>query len=126
VLDAFINFDKVSSMPRRQQPIGTPVAEASRRRARRSEAYRREQSRLAPYEEIARLVIKHRMTLGLTQAALAERMGTSHSAISRIESGQHPTTVATLQRLAEALDLWFVVGFESGPKKKPVRELVAV
>ena len=66
------------------------------------------------------------MNLGLTQAELAKRMGTSHSAISRIESGQHPTTVATLQRLAEGLDLRFVVGFESGSRKKPVRELVAV
>jgi ribosome-binding protein aMBF1 (putative translation factor) len=113
-------------MARRQNPAGTPVVEASRRRARRSAAYRKEQARLAPYEEIARLVIKHRMNLGLTQAELAERMGTSHSAISRIESGQHPTTVATLQRLAEALDLRFVVGFESGSSEKPVRELVAV
>jgi transcriptional regulator with XRE-family HTH domain len=71
-------------------------------------------------------VIKHRMALGLSQAQLAERMGTSHSAISRIESGQHRTSVATLQRLAEALELRFVVGFESGPKERPARELVAV
>jgi ribosome-binding protein aMBF1 (putative translation factor) len=122
-----INFGKVSpDMPRSHSPAGTPAKEASRRRARHSAAYRKEQARLAPYEEIARLVIKHRMNLGLTQAELAERMGTSHSAVSRIESGQHATTVATLQRLAEGLDLRFVVGFESGSRKKPVRELVAV
>jgi ribosome-binding protein aMBF1 (putative translation factor) len=126
-LDLLIKFGKVRcDMPRRQSPIGTPVAEARRRRARGSAKYRAEQARLAPYEEIARLVIKHRMTLGLTQAELAERMGTSHSAISRIESGQHRTSVATLQRLAEALDLRFVIGFESGPSERPVRELVAV
>jgi transcriptional regulator with XRE-family HTH domain len=47
----------------------------------------------------------------LSQAELAKRMGTSHSAISRIESGQHPTTVQTLRRLAEALDTHLVVGF---------------
>ena len=103
-----------------------PVAEGTRRRARRSAAYRKEQTRLAPYEEIARLVIKHRMALGLTQAELARRMGTSHSAISRIESGQHATTVETLQRLAEALELRFLVGFESGSREKPTRELIAV
>jgi transcriptional regulator with XRE-family HTH domain len=51
-------------------------------------------------------------------------MGTSHSAISRIESGQHKTTVDTLQRLAEALDVRFVFGFESGPAERPERELV--
>ncbi len=113
-------------MPRRQSPIGTPIAEASRRRARRSATYRAEKARLAPYEEIARLVIKHRRALNLSQAELATRMGTSHSAISRIESGQHRTSVATLQRLAAALELRFVVGFESGPKDRPARELVAV
>jgi transcriptional regulator with XRE-family HTH domain len=66
------------------------------------------------------------MSLGLSQAELAKRMGTSHSAISRIESGQHRTSVATLQRLADALGLRFVVGFEAGPPERPTRELVAV
>ena len=112
-------------MTNRRTPIGSPASEARRRRAR-SAAYQREQERLAPYEEVARLVIKHRMDLGLTQAELASRMGTSHSAISRIESGQHPTTVSTLQRLAAALDLRFVMGFESGNEERPVRELVRV
>jgi transcriptional regulator with XRE-family HTH domain len=51
-------------------------------------------------------------------------MGTSHSAISRIESGQHPTSVTTLQRLAAALELRFVMGFESGNEDRP--ELVRV
>ena len=41
-------------------------------------------------------------------------MGTSHSAISRIESGQHSTSVQTLQRLAAALEMRFVMGFEHG------------
>jgi transcriptional regulator with XRE-family HTH domain len=66
------------------------------------------------------------MAQGLTQQELAKRMGTSHSAISRIESGQHKTSVDTLQRLAEALGVRFVVGFESGPAERPVRELVSV
>ena len=67
-----------------------------------------------------------RLELGLTQQELAERMGTSHSAISRIESGRHRTSLATLQRLAEALELRFLVGFESGPKIRPVRQFVSV
>jgi len=66
------------------------------------------------------------MALGLTQQELAERMGTSHSAISRIEGGQHKTSVETLRRLADALELRFVVGFESGSADRPVRELVTV
>jgi transcriptional regulator with XRE-family HTH domain len=69
-------------------------------------------------------VIKHRSKLGLTQQELAGRMKTSHSAISRIESGRHKTSVETLQKLGDALELRFVMGFESGSRDRPVRELV--
>ncbi len=51
------------------------------------------------------------MKEGWTQAELGERLGTSHSVISRIESGQHPTSVTTLERLAEAFDTNLVLGF---------------
>jgi ribosome-binding protein aMBF1 (putative translation factor) len=105
-------------------PVGSTVAEAGRRRARGSSGYREARERLAPYEQLARIVIRRRMDLGLTQEQLAQRMGTSHSAISRIESGQHGTSVQTLQRLAVALEMRFVMGFEHGPADKPVRELV--
>lgn len=105
-------------------PIGTSVADSKRRRTRDNADYREAQERLAPYEQLARIVIRRRMDLGLTQQELAERMGTSHSAISRMESGQHGTSVRTLQRLAESLEMRFVMGFEYGPEEKPVRELV--
>jgi transcriptional regulator with XRE-family HTH domain len=104
-------------------PVGTPASVARQRRAQNPE-YLAEQRRIAQFEEIARLVIKHRAALGLSQAELAERLKTSHSVISRIESGQHRTSVQTLQRLAEALGLRFVMGFESGPETNPTRELV--
>jgi ribosome-binding protein aMBF1 (putative translation factor) len=107
-------------------PIGTPVADASGRRRRRDSAYRTAQDGLAPYEGIARFVIMRRSELGLTQEQLAERMGTSHSAISRIESGQHRTSVATLERLAQALEVRFLMGFETGPVEAPVREVVSL
>src|SRR5690349_14955464 len=80
--------------------IGSAHRAGSRRRARRSAAYREELRRIAPYEGIARIVIARRQKLGLTQLELAERVGTNHSVISRIESGQHPTSVTTLRRLA--------------------------
>jgi ribosome-binding protein aMBF1 (putative translation factor) len=108
----------------RKGPVGSAASEGARRRARRSAAYREAQARLAPYEQLARIVVRRRMELELTQAQLAGRMGTSHSAISRIESGQHRTSVQTLQRLADALEMRFVMGFEHGPDDKPVRELV--
>ncbi len=106
-------------------PVGSTVAEAAGRRARRSSGYGEARERLAPYEQLARIVIRRRVELNLTQEQLAERMGTSHSAISRIESGQHGTSVRTLQRLAAALEMRFVIGFEHGPAEKPVRELVS-
>ena len=71
-------------------------------------------------------MIVRRGELGLSQRELAERMGTSHSAISRIESGQHQTSVETLKRLATALDLRLIIGFERGPSSNPERELVRV
>ena len=125
-LDELTNIDKLQFMSPRKSivsPAGAPVSEARRRRASSPE-YRVEQERLAPYEAIARFVIQRRAELGLTQEQLAERMGTSYSAISRIESGQHPSRVATLQRLAEALEVRWVMGFESGPPERPIRELV--
>jgi hypothetical protein len=38
---------------------------------------------------------------------------------------RHKTSVETLQRLAHALEVRLVVGFESGPVDRPVRELVS-
>jgi len=104
-------------------PIGA-THEESRTRRSRNPVYLEEQRRVAQFEQLARLVIQHRCELGLSQGELAERVGTSHSAISRIESGRHKTTVDTLQRLAPALGLRFVFGFESGPVDSPSRELV--
>ena len=52
---------------------------------------------------IADLAILHRRRSGLTQDALARRMGTSVSAISRLESGFHAPTIETLRKLAVAL-----------------------
>lgn len=110
---------------RSTEPVEGSAVEARDRR-RRELKYRAEQERLAPYEGIARFVITRRAELGLTQKQLAERMSTSHSAISRIERGQHRTSVATLERLAQALEARFVMGFETGPREAPVRELVSL
>ncbi len=53
-----------------------------------------------------------RAELGLNQEALAKRMGISHSVISRLESGRHSFSVATMLRVARALDMKLVIGFE--------------
>lgn len=112
-------------MPRQtgQSPIGTDATTARRRRAERSAEYRAEEARLAPFEQVARMVIGRRVEMGITQEQLADRMGTSSSVISRIESGQHVTSVTTLERLAAALQVKLLVGFET---EAGDRELVAI
>ena len=110
----------------RLSPIGDLARDGAGRRSQESVEYRAAQQRLAPYEALARLLVKHHAQLGLAQQQLAERMGTSHSAVSRMESGQHPTKPETLRRLAAALELRLVIGFESGPKERPTRELITL
>lgn len=105
-------------------PIGTSVEEHIRQRRDESPTYQETQDRLRPFEEIARVVIMRRAHLDLTQQDLAERMGTTKSVISRIESGQHRTNTDTLRRLAEALDGHAVIGFEFGSGQERTSDLV--
>jgi ribosome-binding protein aMBF1 (putative translation factor) len=51
---------------------------------------------------IATELIRARARAGLSQSELAERMGTSQSAIARIESGRTLPSTKTLLRFAEA------------------------
>ncbi len=51
---------------------------------------------------IASELIRARARAGLSQAELAERMGTSQSAIARLESGQTLPSTKTLLRFAQA------------------------
>jgi ribosome-binding protein aMBF1 (putative translation factor) len=51
---------------------------------------------------IASELIRARARAGLSQAELAERMGTSQSAIARLESGRSLPSAKTLIRFAEA------------------------
>jgi ribosome-binding protein aMBF1 (putative translation factor) len=91
-------------------PIGQTHTEARKRR-RRSPAYAQAAKELAPYEALARLVIRFRMDNGLRQEDLAAMINTSHSAISRLESGQHRPSVETLEKLAQAFKRQLVIGF---------------
>jgi ribosome-binding protein aMBF1 (putative translation factor) len=109
--------------------IGATHVASMEKRARKSAAYRAALEEQQPYEHFARLVIRKRMQLGLTQEELAKRMGTSHSVISRLESGQHRFSFATMRKLAKALDTHLVYGFQdevpdSGSRRTPKRELV--
>ena len=55
--------------------------------------------------EVARKIYKLRTDAGLTQKALAELVGTSHSVISRLEDDDYEGhSLAMLRRVAAALD----------------------
>jgi DNA-binding XRE family transcriptional regulator len=59
---------------------------------------------LALEYQLANQMLKARSRAGLTQDNVAERMGTTKSAISRLESAaKHAPSIATLQRYANAV-----------------------
>lgn len=113
-------------MKKPADPIGTSLGAAVRKRAGESAAYRREMERLEPYEKLARAVIQLRMRQHLTQEQLAGRIGTTASAISRLESGQHMPSIETLRKLAHAYGGHLLVGFEVPGEATKDRELVAI
>lgn len=70
-----------------------------------------------PYAEaeaelwLGQLVYDRRVALGLSQTELAERAGMTQSQVSCLETGGGNITVASLRRLAAALDADLTIGF---------------
>ncbi len=60
-------------------------------------------------EELGHAVAAARQEAGLTQAELAERLGTTQSAVARLEHGGVMPTIETLSRLAGLLSLRFEI-----------------
>ena len=56
------------------------------------------------FAQIAGQVADRRRARGLSQADLASLVGTTQSAIARLESGGRPPRIDTLLRIARALD----------------------
>ncbi len=63
--------------------------------------------------ELGVLVREHRLAAGLTQSDLAKRSGMSQPAIARLEAGGAEPTIATLRRIASALNIELVVKFHA-------------
>ena len=74
--------------------------------------FAKEYEALAPEYELAKSIIALRARKGLTQEQLAERMETTQSVISRLESGSAKPSLATLERLANALGARVVARLE--------------
>jgi ribosome-binding protein aMBF1 (putative translation factor) len=136
VSSAFSNSAKLLPMPREEvteaeewiSPIGQTITESIEEEEARDPEYAAERARNRHLREFAKLVLIRRTELGLNQEALAKRMGTSHSVISRLESGRHSFSIATMERVARALEMKLVFGFEveSADSAEPTRNLVVV
>ena len=87
----------------RYQPVRhdhTAFLAKARRRPGFAEAY----DTLELEYALARQMLAARAKAGLTQDAVAERMGTTKSAISRLEAaGRHAPSLATLKKYAAAV-----------------------
>ena len=78
----------------------------------RNKAYRKAHEELAPEFALARAVITARVTAGLTQEQLAQRMDTTQSVIARLEGGRTRPSTQTLERLAAATGTRLRISFE--------------
>ena len=134
VLDSFIYMDKLVRMSAKKRgsvsPRGRAVAEAARARARRSGGYREARGEYAEIRElrernwIAAHIRERRYELDLTQREVADRAGTSHSFISKVEGGDHMPTIPVLKRILAVLDEELLIGIERQvPDEEPEREL---
>ncbi len=74
---------------------------------------------LEPEFELIASLIALRGRRGMSQDELAEAVGTKQPAIARIESGRYRgMSVATLEKMARALDARLVIRFEEAKKKR--------
>jgi ribosome-binding protein aMBF1 (putative translation factor) len=117
----------------RSNPAGAPAAEAAASRALHSDDYRaaREEyaaiKRLREVNWIAAHIRERRYELELTQQQVAERAGTSHSFISKLEGGTHIPTIPVLKRIFAVLDERLLIGVERDtPDGDSEREIAAV
>jgi ribosome-binding protein aMBF1 (putative translation factor) len=116
-----------------RSPAGRPASEAARARARRSEEYREAHDEYAAIRAlrqrnwIAAHIRERRYELDLTQQQVAERAGTSHSFISKLERGEHIPTIPVLKRVLAVLDEDLLIGIERRSRgTEPEREIAPV
>ena len=64
------------------------------------------------FAQIADRVAQRRLEKGLSQRELAELVGTTQSAIARLERGGRPPRIDTLLNIADALDCELVVDLQ--------------
>lgn len=119
--------------PLRISPIGASVADSAQMRAERSETYREARDEYAAIRElrkrnwIAAHIRERRYELDLTQQEVAEKAGTAHSFVSKVEGGNHIPTIPVLRRILAVLDEELLIGIQSRlPNDRSEQELAPV
>ncbi len=80
---------------------------------RKDPKFMREYEALEEEFALATALIRARSDAGLTQAELAERMGTTQSAVARMEGGKGRPSTTTLAKVAKATGTRLRVSFEA-------------
>jgi ribosome-binding protein aMBF1 (putative translation factor) len=118
---------------RQNSPKGKSAVDAAQSRSKRSEPYREGRDEYAATRElrqknwIAAHIRERRFELDLTQKDVAERAGTSHSFISKLERGDHIPTIPVLKRILAVLDEELLIGIERRVQdEEPEREVAPV
>lgn len=70
---------------------------------------------------VAREILQARLELGLSQTALAERIGTSQARISKWEKAEEEPRISALRKIAEATGRVLVLGLAPQPASKGAR-----
>jgi len=130
-LTGFIKIDKLDAVEKpttTSGPIGKSMAGGAAHRRANSAAYRQAQDSHAAAAAFAKQVIHLRTELNLTQEQLAKKVGTSHSQISRIESGRHEVSGRSMRRILVGLGVIPLIGYRVPARSgRPAREeLIAV
>lgn len=73
------------------------------------QAYQRARDAALVRTNIAEMIYVLRQSAGLSQAQLAQRVGTSQTVISSLESGSRMPQLTTLMKIAEALSTSFEI-----------------
>lgn len=87
---------------RRHEPVFPGFGEMARRR-----------------RELVEDLTARRHAIGLSQTEVAALMGTSQSAVARLEAGHNDVMLSTLERYAAALDQRLEWRLALGPDKEP-------
>jgi DNA-binding XRE family transcriptional regulator len=96
--------------------------EAFLKNALKRESFRKAYNDLAEEYSLIREMLAARSKSGLTQEAVADLMGTTKSAVSRLEStGKHAPSLTTLKKYAQAVGCHLEIKLV--PKSRPTKRL---